>query len=243
MQKLTLFLVILVVLLAITAAVFVILFVLWKHGWRDRRFVDEHGRHIPYHLEDEEREDAVYIPRDSTVLEIGARYGTVSFVINERLNDRTKHVVIEPDARVWDALQTNKKKLESEYTIVHKVLASRPMFFYPKPEKNGYGSSTCYTARHAEDIQVDNITYAELKEQTGLTFDTVVIDCEGCIQQLFTDFPDLLEDVNLVLYEQDKEEFCNYSVVEHTLRDSGFRCVKKGYHSVWAKEESASQQA
>jgi hypothetical protein len=45
-----------------------------------------------------------YIPKDANVLELGARYGTVSCVISEILDDPTHHVAVEPDHSVIEAL-------------------------------------------------------------------------------------------------------------------------------------------
>ena len=50
----------------------------------------------------------IYIPKDATVLEMGARYGTVSCVINKRLKDPTKQVSVEPDERVLKALEKKR---------------------------------------------------------------------------------------------------------------------------------------
>lgn len=41
------------------------------------------------------------INENDCVLELGARYGTVSKIINSKLKDKRSQVVIEPDERVW----------------------------------------------------------------------------------------------------------------------------------------------
>ena len=61
-------------------------------------------------LEKQEQELAKqYVLEDDVVLELGARYGSVSCTINSKLNNKKNQVVVEPDDRVWDALERNKK--------------------------------------------------------------------------------------------------------------------------------------
>ena len=52
-----------------------------------------------------------YIKKDDVVLELGARYGSVFCVINSKLSNKNNQVSIEPDSRVWDALEKNKQLL------------------------------------------------------------------------------------------------------------------------------------
>ena len=68
---------------------------------------DEKGECVNYKLhEKREQIDAKqYIHPDDKVLELGARYGGVSITINKILNDKTKHVAVEPDPIVWEALE------------------------------------------------------------------------------------------------------------------------------------------
>lgn len=53
-------------------------------------FLDERGRRVDHtRMEVEEQEQCrVHVDPSSTVLELGARYGTVSFVINQKLTDK-----------------------------------------------------------------------------------------------------------------------------------------------------------
>jgi len=58
------------------------------------------------HLEKPEQDLAKkYILENDIVLELGARYGSVSCIINTNLNNKNNQVVVEPDHRVWDALE------------------------------------------------------------------------------------------------------------------------------------------
>ena len=59
-----------------------------------------------------------YIKENDIVFELGARYGSVSCIINSKLKCKTNQVVVEPDERVWDALEQNKIRNNCEFHII-----------------------------------------------------------------------------------------------------------------------------
>jgi hypothetical protein len=72
-------------------------------------FKDQYGKIID-HLKmerDEQLQAEKYVTSDCVVLELGARYGTVSCIINKKVGPNM--VVVEPDIRVQDALEQNMK--------------------------------------------------------------------------------------------------------------------------------------
>ena len=72
-------------------------------------FVDRDGHQANVEYEAEEQFLVrKYIPKDAKVLELGARYGTVSCVLSEVLDDPTQHVAVEPDSSVIEALTKNR---------------------------------------------------------------------------------------------------------------------------------------
>ena len=74
-------------------------------------YVDEHGKEIDIKCEREEQYVAHdFIEPNSTVLELGGRYGMVSAVINHKLEKPRHHVVVEPDTTVLSALKQNKQQ-------------------------------------------------------------------------------------------------------------------------------------
>jgi hypothetical protein len=72
--------------------------------------IDLHGNRVDIeHMEKHEQDLAnEYILENDVVLELGARYGSVSCIINSKLNNKNNQVVVEPDHRVWDALEKIK---------------------------------------------------------------------------------------------------------------------------------------
>ena len=68
-------------------------------------FVDTENMEV-----EEQKLAKYYILPDDVVLELGGRYGSVSCIINSKLNNKTNEVVVEPDQRVWDALEKNRNR-------------------------------------------------------------------------------------------------------------------------------------
>ena len=68
---------------------------------------NEHGQTIDIaNIEAHEQHLAnKYIEENDVVFELGARYGSVSCIINSKLKYKTNQVVVQPDERVWEALE------------------------------------------------------------------------------------------------------------------------------------------
>ena len=61
------------------------------------------------------------------MLELGARYGTVSCTINKKLNNKKNQVSVEPDDRVWNALDVNKIKNACDFNIVKGFVTNKKL--------------------------------------------------------------------------------------------------------------------
>lgn len=195
-------------------------------------FIDENNNVVDMDNEVEERNNVLYIPRDATVLEIGGRYGTVSVEINRHLNNPKMHTVVEPDKKIWNCLEQNKKNANSKFGIFKGAISDKPMYFID----DGYGSRTnLNSSNNIHEYQVNTISYKDLKQITKLNYDTLVIDCEGCIEHLIKSFPEILDDVNLILLEYDFPNICDYDYVNKQFMIKGFECIKSGFHSIFSK--------
>ena len=171
-----------------------------------------------------------YLPSNSTVLELGARYGAVSLVIGTTLKNPERHVAIEPDKAVWNALETNKSKNGGKFTIIKRVLSKTPLYF----KADGYSSRTVDNPV-GNDTVIPNITFDELEKETNLVFDALVIDCEGCLEKLLIDFPNILDNMKFVTFEEDHTDICNYDWIKSQLSMKGFVQIRDRFHQVWLK--------
>ena len=75
-------------------------------------FFDENGYQININAWEKTEQDqaAAYITPECVVLELGARYGSVSCAINKNLENPRTQVSVEPDDRVWAVLQANMER-------------------------------------------------------------------------------------------------------------------------------------
>ena len=177
-------------------------------------FRDERGSILPHKfLEREEQLDAyAFLPHDSTVLELGARYGTVSSIINRVIKDPRRHLVVEPDRNVEAALRRNREAGGSQYEIFIGAISKDPIVL----QLDGYGSMTVKTDKG----NVDTATIEELEKRYNLKFDALVADCEGCIESLINEND--ISDFRTIILEQDNACHCNYQNVESKLAEMGF---------------------
>lgn len=97
------------------------------------------------------------IPHVTSVLEIGGGAGKVSHMINSKLKNPLKHIVVEPgssgrgnhgDTNLWE----NKRIFNDKYTIVKKF---------------------------AHDLEMNDL------KTVGYKPECVFVDCEGCLLQFF----------------------------------------------------------
>jgi len=168
-----------------------------------------------------------YIDPDSTVLELGARYGSVSCIINKKLNNKSKQISVEPDETVWTTLEENIKRNNCEI-IIHKGFISRnTLQLLPL----GYAA----TAVPAQTSNIPSITIEELESLHHLKFDTLVADCEGFLEQFFDENPHLYTQLQTVIFEADYPNKCNYHKIRTELKKCGFHEIIYGFQNVYKK--------
>jgi len=201
-------------------------------GKKIMKFVDENNVFIDTIILEtvEQIQAETYITEDCVVLELGARYGTVSCVINNKLKNRSNQVSVEPDNIVWDSLEKNMKSNGCNFHLIKGVISRTPLELKQTPGE-GYSNSTV----KAEVSSLPNFTVEEIQTKYNLRFNTLVADCEGFLGQFFEDNPFLYDQLNLVLFEKDSPWKCDYSVILKKLKDHGFENVVTGFHEVWRK--------
>jgi FkbM family methyltransferase len=185
------------------------------------------------HVEDAEQDLAKqYIEENDIVFELGARYGSVSCVINSKLNCKTNQVVVEPDERVWEALERNKKANNCEFHIVKGFVSAKKLNLTNLDcHLGGYGATYIVD----NDSTIPSYTIEEIIEKHNLTFNVLVADCEGFLECFFDENPTFYDTLRLIMFEADYPEKCNYNKIRDTLREKGFIEKKNGHQNVWIK--------
>lgn len=193
------------------------------------QFRNEHGVVFDHTIAevDEQRIAREEITPDCIVLELGARYGTVSCAINKNLSNPRNQVSVEPDSDVWDALETNKKANGCDFLILKGCISRKPVSL----GRAGYSSSTL----PSDASNVYTCTLEQLESSCGLQFNTLVADCEGFLEQFFDENPKLFSQLRLVIFEKDQQHRCNYKKIEDALTANGFLPKNTGFQSIWKK--------
>jgi FkbM family methyltransferase len=187
-------------------------------------------------LEVEEQNDAMeYIRKDDIVLELGGRYGTVSTIINNLLKNKENHVVIEPDLNVIDALRMNRENHGCKFEIFTGIITNKTKL---KINHDGYGT---YISDGSDGIdEIETITYKNLCKKYNLSFNTLVVDCEGCFCDVLDSIGEDIVSFDKILLELDQPNICNYQIVEDKLSPNFYK-LKSGFHSVYINKNFLSR--
>jgi FkbM family methyltransferase len=173
-----------------------------------------------------------FIEPNDVVLELGARYGSVSVVINRKLNNPLNHVAVDPDDRIWECLERNREVNGCKFHILKGVISHRPVMLAEINECNGYATTSVHTT---EPTTVKSYTLEEVQEMYGLKFTTLVADCEGFLETFFDENPWMYDQLNTVLYEQDYDWKCDYDKIAKNLKEHGLTNLWYGSHLVWKR--------
>jgi FkbM family methyltransferase len=198
---------------------------------------DENGNVISTDIIESEEQDQAnkYILPYDVVLEIGARYGTVSSVVQKRLANRSNHVAVEPDPQILPFLYRNRYLNKDEYHVFEGVISANKekKKFVP----DGYGSRIATSDDHQSTVEIDVINYQEFLKKYPLRFNVLIADCEGCFHDVLTTIGKDIDHYRLILVEEDQRHLCDYTQTHAYLLDHGFRLIKDGFHRVYIKPD------
>ena len=197
--------------------------------------VNEHGNRVDTNRFEKLEQDLAqeYISANDVVFELGGRYGSVSCVINKKLKCKTNHVVVEPDERVWEALERNKTSNNCMFHIVKGFVSKKPLGLAEKESYDGYGTTS------VDDIfsSIPSYTLERIEQDYGRKFNVLVADCEGFLETFFDENPDFYDALRLILFEADYPNKCNYVKIRNTLHEKGFTELLNGHQNVWIRQE------
>lgn len=203
---------------------------------KNRIFKDENGQVIPHLTTEKQEQDMVtkYIREGDKVLELGARYGTVSAIILDNVKDEHDCVIVEPDAKVTDALKSNLKgcNYDDAHVFVGTIGSKKQKI------KGNYNYGT-YTVECDDDTcDIDNLTYDDLQKRYDIEFNTIVADCEGClpdvIDHISTTSPSL-QPLQKIIVETDYPDRVDYKKLSDKLQTCGFNKTEGDFVQVWER--------
>jgi len=198
------------------------------------KIIDLYGNLVDIeHMEKPEQDLAnQYILENDIVLELGARYGSVSCVINSKLNNKNNQVVVEPDDRVWDALEKNKVNNNCEFNIVKGFISNKKLDLTNLDNCfGGYGA----TFMESNDTKIPSYSLDEITNKYNLKFNVLIADCEGFLEVFFDENPFFYDNLRLIIFEADYPEKCNYDKIKNKLIEKKFNKLLEGHQNVWIK--------
>ena len=173
-----------------------------------------------------------YIKPDDVVLELGARYGTVSCIVNKLLNNKNNQISVEPDKNVWKALDANLSNNKCNTNVVKGFISKQPLSL----NGSDYGSTQFID----HNTTVPNYTLDQIKKEYNISeFTVLIVDCEGCMESFLNDNSELLSTLRLVTFEEDQPKICNYNNIKKMLTDNNFYEIETTFdvvsRPVWVK--------
>lgn len=167
----------------------------------------------------EQKMAAMFLTGKETVLEIGGNIGRNSLIIASLLSDSRRLVTLESFPAYASQLSHNRDLNALNFYVENSALSPYPLVQYSWSTKP---ASQCSDPNW---VPVPTITYEQLVEKYDLTFDTLVLDCEGAFCNILKDTPQILDPVKTVIMENDYLVLEDYQYVRSKLEERNFRCV------------------
>lgn len=171
---------------------------------------------------DEEYEEQLltlkFLDRDAKVLELGSNIGRNTITIATILNDISNLVTLEPSKIICNCLRYNCDTNNLYVNIENKALSYRKLI---QRDWTTIPSDILLDGYN----EVDTITFEELEEKYKIKFNTIVADCEGALYYILVDRPNILNNINTLILENDYDNVEHKYYVEKLLKEKGFKKV------------------
>jgi FkbM family methyltransferase len=178
-----------------------------------------------------------YLTGNEKVLEIGGNIGRNSLIIASIINNNN-FVTLECDEDTSKQLTENRDLNNFNFNIENSALSNRKLI------QNKWVTQPSEILLDGFHF-VNTITLKELNTKYNIEFDTLVLDCEGAFYYILLDMPELLNNINLIIMENDYTDIFNKLIVDDTLikhnfyRDyvegGGWGHCRNNFYEVWKK--------
>ena len=205
-----------------------------KHS--KRVFRDENGNVISHKDVEAPEQDIAskYIKKDDKVLELGARYGTVSAIILDKVSDTKNCVIVDPDKNITQALTDNLNN--SGYKNAQIFIGT--VGSHKKKIHSNDSYATYTESCEGNECNIENITYDNLESKYNIKFNTIVADCEGCLPELIDHICSYHEDlgsIKKIIFETDRSDESDYKELYTKLHECGFKNVQDDFVQIWIR--------
>jgi FkbM family methyltransferase len=156
-----------------------------------------------------------YLTGNEKVLEIGGNIGRNSLVIAFILGNKNNFVTLESDLNIAQQLKENRDLNNFNFNIECSALSNRKLI-----QK---GWDTIPSDILLNDYKWVNIINLEnLKRKYNIEFDTLVLDCEGAFYYILMDMPEILNNINLIIMENDYWDITHKNYIDNILIQNNF---------------------
>tara|TARA_R110000868_G_scaffold182632_4_gene423683 strand:- start:823 stop:1437 length:615 start_codon:yes stop_codon:yes gene_type:complete len=166
-----------------------------------------------------------YIKSRHKVLELGARYGSVSIITNKIVEDKSSHFVVEPDSEVWEALEKNMKLNDCNFNIIKGVIG--------KNKYNLVGEGYSRRSIPVKDSSAEVLSTVGLVPPSNsfplpdVDFNALIVDCEGFLEIFYEENKSLFDNLQLMIIECDEPQHCNYPYLFEEFKKLNFTIVEE----------------
>jgi hypothetical protein len=158
-----------------------------------------------------------YLTGNEKVLEIGGNIGRNSLIIGYILKEKGNNnfVTLESDIDIAKQLTENRDLNNLDFHIESSAFSKRKLVqkAWDTIESDvlldGYKN-------------VSSITLEELYAKYKIDFDTLVLDCEGAFYYILMDMPEILNNINLIIMENDYFDISKKIYINEILKKNKF---------------------
>jgi FkbM family methyltransferase len=159
-----------------------------------------------------------FIKPESKVLEIGANIGRNTIIIGSILNNGTNLVTLETSKDIYEQLNENRIINNMDFQIENSALSLKKLI------QIGWDTIVSDVVLPGYSV-VNIISYEDLKKKYNMVFDTLVLDCEGAFYYILQDMPEILQDINLIIMENDYHNIEHKKFVDNMMYQYGFKKI------------------
>ena len=180
-----------------------------------------------------------YLTGNEKVLEIGGNIGRNSLVIASILKNNNNFVTLESDVNIANQLIENRELNHFNFHVENSALSNRKLI------QKGWNTIPSETVNKGY-TQVKTITLDNLKTKYNIEFDTLVLDCEGAFYYILMDMPEILNNINLIIMENDYLDILKKNYIDEILiknnfytdyvESGGWGPCKNNFFEVWKKQ-------
>jgi FkbM family methyltransferase len=156
-----------------------------------------------------------YLTGNEKVLEIGGNVGRNSLVIASILKNTTNLVTLESDANIAKLLTENRSLNKLNFHIENSALSNRNLI------QKGWDTIPSDVLQEGYSW-VNTITFDALQSKYNIEFDTLVLDCEGAFYYILMDMPEILNNINLIIMENDYYDISKKNYIDEILIKNNF---------------------